>query len=396
MGIILNNDQIYASMKIESWWKSSTGDQVFELDGPAGSGKTTLIMSLIEKIGLSLDDVLFVAYMGKAASQMQRNHLPAQTIHSSIYDCVMVYDRDENGHIQFTTNNKPKKKLEFKLKEKIHGKPKLIVVDEGFMVPENIALDLLSFGVPVIVLGDTHQLPPVFGKPFFLNNPDYSLTEIMRQNEGSPIIYISQLLLKHQMPKYGVYGNSSVIHKNELTDYHLKHSDIVITGTNRLRKEINDLFREEFCNISHLEYPNYGEKIICRRNNWGKKIHDKGDIYLTNGLSGYVDYVSPESFTKDKISIDFRPDFTKKVFRDLKVSIPYLDRRLGVDEISYIPPGIERFEYAYAITTHLSQGSQWENVVFLKEDNFFNNQDDYFRLLYTAVTRASESIIWVS
>ena len=62
MGIILNNDQIYASMKIESWWKSSTGDQVFELDGPAGSGKTTLIMSLIEKIGLSLDDVLFVAF----------------------------------------------------------------------------------------------------------------------------------------------------------------------------------------------------------------------------------------------------------------------------------------------------------------------------------------------
>ena len=67
MGIILNNDQIYATMKLESWWNSSTGDQVFELDGPAGSGKTTLIMYLIEKIGLKLDDVLFVAYMGKAA-----------------------------------------------------------------------------------------------------------------------------------------------------------------------------------------------------------------------------------------------------------------------------------------------------------------------------------------
>ena len=396
MGIILNNDQIYATMKLESWWNSSTGDQVFELDGPAGSGKTTLIMYLIEKIGLKLDDVLFVAYMGKAASQMQRNHLPAQTIHSSIYDCMMVYDRDENGNIIFNAYNKPKKKMKFVLKEKIHKNPKLIIVDEGFMVPESIAKDLLSFNIPTIVLGDTHQLPPVFGKPYFLNHPDYSLTEIMRQNEGSPIIYLSSLLLNNEMPKYGVYGNSAVIHKNELTNYHFKNAEIVITGTNRLRKQINDLYREEFCdNITNLDIPNYGEKIICRRNNWGRKIKDKGDIYLTNGLMGYVDYVKPETYTKDKITLDFRPDFSQKCFRDIKVSIPYLNRNLSSQEEGYIPPGVDRFEYAYAITTHLSQGSQYENVVFLKENNFFNNEEDYFKLLYTAVTRAINSVIWV-
>ena len=71
--------------------------------------------------------------------------------------------------------------------------------------------------------------------------------------------------------------------------------------------------------------------------------------------------------------------------------------KLGTSEAAnfYAPPGVNLFEYAYAITTHLSQGSQYDNVVFLKEKNFFNNEDDYYRLLYTAVTRARESITYV-
>lgn len=395
MGIILNNDQIYASMKFESWWRSASSDQVFELDGPAGSGKTTIILYLIDKLGLNLEDVLFVAYMGKAACQMARNGLPAQTIHSAIYDCRKVNMRDENGKLILNSRGKPKKKIEFFLKEKIEKKPKLIIIDEGFMVPEKNAIDLLSFGIPVCVLGDTHQLPPVFGNPYFLNHPDYSLTEIMRQKEGNPIIYLSQKLLHHEHLTPGVYGSSCVIDKKQMTDYSLKHADIIITGTNRLRQQVNDLFRESFLSLSTLDYPNYGEKIICRRNNWRRSIKDKGEIYLTNGLSGYVDYVSPEHYSKDSITIDFRPDFTNKCFKDVKISIPAIDRKIGVGEEPYIAPGIDLFEYAYAITTHLSQGSQWSNVLFMKENNFFHNDDDYFRLLYTAVTRAVDSITYV-
>ena len=68
----------------------------------------------------------------------------------------------------FLDNGKPKTKYVQLLKEKISKKIKAIVVDEGGTIPEKNAKDLLTFGVPVIVLGDLNQLPPPFGNPYFL------------------------------------------------------------------------------------------------------------------------------------------------------------------------------------------------------------------------------------
>lgn len=394
MGIILNNEQIYACYDIENWWRKSN-EQLYELDGPAGSGKTTMILSAIEKLGLRLDEVLFVSYMGKAVSQMCRNGLPARTIHSSIYNCEKEIMRDEEGKILYTASGKPRTRPKFVLKEKIANKPKLIVIDEAFMVPENNAVDILSFGIPVIAMGDTHQLPPVFGNPYFLNKPNTSLKEIMRQNEGNPIIYLSQQLLHHKELKYGVYGTSAVIPKKNLTDFMLKKADVVITCTNRLRSEVNTLFRESFLGINHLEYPNYGEKIICRRNNWDRSIKENGELYLTNGLSGFVDYVDRSTFNKKSVTLDFRPDFTTKSFKNTKISTDFINLPPGQNKDFFAGPGIDLFEYSYAITTHLSQGSQYPSVVFLKEKDFFGNENDYYRLLYTAATRAIDSLTFV-
>ena len=369
--------------------------EILSILGKNGSGKTTLIRYFIDKIGLKLEDVLFVSYMGKAVSQMSRNGLPAKTIHSSIYDCEKEIITDENGDIVYTQSGKPKKRPKFVLKDKIPGKPKLIVIDEAFMVPENNAKDILSFGVPVIATGDTHQLPPVFGNPYFLNNPNTSLKEVMRQNEDNPIIYLSQLLLHHKPLTDGVYGTSCVIPKKNLTDFMLKNADVVITCTNRLRSQVNNIFRESFLGISNLECPNYGEKIICRRNNWNRSIKENGELYLTNGLSGFVDYIDRSSFNKNSVTLDFRPDFTRKSFKNTRISVPYINSPVGQNKDFYTPPGVDLFEYSYAITTHLSQGSQYNSVVFLKERDFFGNEDDYYRLLYTAVTRAIESLIFV-
>ena len=195
MGIELTNSQIYTTYDLEDWWYHSTR-QCFEISGPPGSGKTTMIRYFIERIGLDLEDVLFIAYMGKAASQMSRHGLPARTAHSACYLCEKVLSRDEDGKMIILPNGKPKTEYKFVLRDKLPKNPKLIVVDEGYMVPEQIAKDILSFGLPTVVLGDINQLPPVFGKPFFLQNPNAILTEIMRQKEGDPIIYLSQELLK--------------------------------------------------------------------------------------------------------------------------------------------------------------------------------------------------------
>jgi exodeoxyribonuclease-5 len=218
----------------------------------------------------------------------------------------------------------------------------------------------------------------------------------MRQAEGNPIIYLAQRILNDEDLKEGVYGTSAVIRRKNLTDYMLKHADVIITATNRLRGEINKIFRENFYDFSHLEIPHYGEKIICRRNNWGKFIKNKGEIYLTNGTTGFVDYIEKRTYTNKSVTIDFRPDFSERAFHNLKVDVNRLNARPGYDkDDAWIAPDMDVFEYAYALTAFSCQGSQWNNVLILEEDDFFHNDRNYQRLKYSEITRAVESVTYV-
>ena len=352
---------------------------------------TFLVRYLIDKVGLSYDEVLFVAFMGKAASQLARNGLPAKTIHSAIYRYEKQIAREENGKMIFKDNGKPKMKNVFVKKEKIGKNIKLIVCDEGSMVDEKTALDLMSFGIPIIVLGDLNQLPPVFGKPFFLQNPDVELHQIMRQAEGNPIIWLSEEILAGNELKIGVYGKSAVIKKSDLTDYHFRNADIILTCTNRLRYNVNNYCREEIKGIKQLDYPHINEKIVCRKNNWNKEV-DNG-VYLTNGTCGFVDDVYRSSFNGKTMSIDFRPDFTNSVFKNVTFDYKHLYEVPGgeTDEQDFTSIYNDKIEFGYAITVHSSQGSQWNNPLFLAEDSMWSKEDRK-KAWYTAVTRAVNSI----
>ena len=67
------------------------------------------------------------------------------------------------------------------------------MIDECSMVDAELGRDLLSFGKPILVLGDPAQLPPVKGGGFFTEaEPDVMLTQIHRQAEDNPIIRLSQ------------------------------------------------------------------------------------------------------------------------------------------------------------------------------------------------------------
>ena len=64
MGIELNSGQLFCSLDIENWWHHSS-NQVYEVSGPAGSGKTTLILYVIDRLHIELENVAFIAFMGK-------------------------------------------------------------------------------------------------------------------------------------------------------------------------------------------------------------------------------------------------------------------------------------------------------------------------------------------
>lgn len=390
--IEFTDDQVYGLYDGEHWWRSASSDQVFEISGGPGTGKTFLVKHLINRLGLDAEkEVLFVAYMGKAAMQLSRTGLQGRTIHSAFYDFVQEYVRDENMRIVKNEKGKPKIKNTFRLKDHLPKRIKLIVIDEGSMVEKKMAEDILSFGIPVIVLGDLDQLPPVFGKPYFLKKPNVILRKIMRQAENDPIVYLCGLAKSGRRLPIGVYGKSAVIPRKDITDFHLKQPDVILTGTNRLRWNINNYMRTEIKQIRRLEYPHVGEKVICRKNNWKECVDD--GIYLTNGLAGYVEYIYRESFNKKTMKMDFHPDFTKQSFKNIVFDYNHMYAVPGQDDNEETPFGYlyDKFEFAYALTVHAVQGSQYDKVLFLNE-RFLQSDEDHNKFQYTAISRAIESV----
>ena len=353
---------------------------------------TTVIKYFIDRIGLKYDNVYFLAYMGKAVSQLQKNGLPGKTIHSAIYDYVEYYERNEDGKYIIKKNGKPKKAFRFELKDRLPKKIKLIVVDEASMVPEDIAYDLMSFNIPIVVLGDLNQLPPIFGESVFLRDPDVILKQVMRQKEGDPIVWLAQRVLDGKPLNKGVYGNSAIIDKSELNEFNFKNANIVITGTNRLRHKINDFYRERLKEIKRLEYPHIGEKVICRKNNWNESVDG---VFLTNGTAGYVTDIRHDSFDHISMKMDFRADYAEKEFTDLVFDYYHMyNMEVEPDYATkyfFNKNKLNVFEYAYALTVHSVQGSTYSNVLFMAEDAF-GDADFKKKFMYTGITRASTSL----
>lgn len=123
-------------------------------------------------LGLTNNDVVFATLTSKASLVLRLKGNPSNTIHKTFYS---VY--------------KSGKTFRFNLKRRINDNIRLIVIDEVSMVNINMLNDILSFGVPVIALGDCGQLSPIFGGNIFdIRKPDVFLTMVMRQSDESGIL----------------------------------------------------------------------------------------------------------------------------------------------------------------------------------------------------------------
>src|ERR1700758_170461 len=164
---------------VASWLKAKPGrrdtPQIFRLFGYAGTGKTTLARHVAQGVD---GKVLYAAFTGKAAQVMRNKGCAgASTIHSLIYKALESEAEQPSFELW---SDAPA------------AKAKLIVIDECSMVDAELGRDLMSFGVPLLVLGDPAQLPPVSGGGFFTNAaPDVMLSEVHRQAQDDPIVRLS-------------------------------------------------------------------------------------------------------------------------------------------------------------------------------------------------------------
>ena len=376
-------------------WFNHESSQLFEITGAAGTGKSVLIFEILNSLGLKSNQYLAMAYTGQAAIVMRTKGFPdARSIHSSLYEVVEEVDNSNiNKHFGVAVKKKYFRKRKF-----VSPDIRLFFIDEAYMVPDYMVNDILSFGIKVIVCGDANQLPPVGGQPGFLTGYSvHRLTQLMRQQANDPIVYLSQRVLEGLPIHNGLYGNQVlVINEDEFDPKMYGLVDVVCACSNKRRENINQEIRKLCGYNSPLPY--FGERIICRQNNWNIEIDG---ISLANGLQGYAyntPMVNPDN-TKT-FFMDFKPDMTNYVFPHIEMNTEFFtashdvkeDMKALVKSDRYRSIPGELFEYAYACTAWILQGGEFPRVMFMEEFTRFQDQK---ALVYTSLTRAKQLLIYV-
>jgi exodeoxyribonuclease-5 len=351
-----------AALKSVADWLRRGDRPVFRLFGYAGTGKTTLARHIAEGVD---GDVAFGAYTGKAALVLRSKGCEdASTIHSMIY---RSRESDEGGP-QFVLN-----------RQSPAAKADLIIIDECSMVDEELGRDLLSFGQPVLVLGDPAQLPPVKGGGFFTQGePDVMLTEVHRQAQDNPIVHLSMKVREGGRLDPGIYGESRIIRRREIDADQVMKADQVLVGLNKTRRLYNMRIRE--LNGFRDPMPAAGEKLVCLRNDKTKGLLNGGTWTIQSmrqPVNNFLrmDVVPDDDGRRRAVEISVLRDF----FEGKEEEIPFILRRES-----------DEFTYGYALTVHKAQGSQWDDLVLFDESYAFREHRS--RWLYTGLTRAAERI----
>ena len=303
----------------------------FVLRGWAGTGKT----SLIPHIQDMYHNAVVVTYTNKAALVlMSKGVFNVMTIHRLMYTL-----EDE-------------KLMTWAKKDFLTDRPSLIIVDEASMVGEKVRQDLESFGIPVLYVGDNFQLPPVKEDGSIMDHADFSLTEIRRQAEGSPIIKIATAIREgRRYPDIDQYS---------LSDEEISSYEQVICLSNAKRFQLNERIR----NFRGYEGPpRVGEKVVMAKTDY--------DLGICAGEMGIITEVNKYLY---RVLFDGQPeDIGMGYCKFLQLGdSPYADEFKGK----------RCLDFGYAITAHKAQGSQYDSVLYWDE----RRADARHR--YTGATRA--------
>lgn len=389
-------------------WYSSGSEQVYFLFGYAGTGKTTLAKHIASRIE---GEVIYAAYTGKAAHILRSKGCDgAQTIHSLIYQskeasaarlkeleaelAVLIEEltqegvNDIEGHIRvrdlrrdIKEENRNGDQPHFVLDPTSKLKDAaLLILDECSMIDNQMGSDLMSFGVPILVMGDPAQLPPISGHGYFIKdvNPHTLLTSIHRQAKGSAVLSLATKARKQEPIAPGDYGQDCVVHEmgTKLDPEYMLSFDQILVGKNRTRRNMNKRIRQLRGFTGEL--PVVGDRLVCLKNN--------SQLGLLNG--SMFDVISVEGVYDNKMHMTICPE-GEAFGREVAAHVHYF---LGTeDDLPYYErPEAGCFDFGYALTVHKSQGSQWNSVMVFDES--WGNALAKAQMLYTAITRAAQRV----
>lgn len=426
----------------------SAANEVFLLNGYAGTGKTSVVGALVKALAQVGRRSVLLAPTGRAAKVFSRfaGH-PAYTIHRRIY-----HTDPDSGEFNSIAENTSRPGTVF-------------IVDEASMIgSDNQATctslldDLIEYvympgGCRLILLGDTAQLPPVgctrspamsreVLRAFGLKVTRVVLTATVRQAAESGILYNATWLRKAMRveplpvplltiaPFTDVAALEGADVPDEISNAYSRYGieeTIVVTRSNKAATQYNLAIRGRILEREEMLVP--GELVMIAKNNyyWTRKI--KGFDFIANGdvarVSRVLGVEERGGMKFADVSLVF-PDRDIEV--EVKVSLdalvsdtPALSREqmqhlaeVAISDPERYPPfmPVERrlkmlrhdplynalqIKYAYAVTCHKSQGGQWDSVFV--DMGYIPPEArgiDFYRWLYTSVTRAKKEVKFIS
>jgi exodeoxyribonuclease-5 len=413
MSVRLSEDQVEAVRRVVRWHRYETEyQQVFYLSGPAGSGKTTALTFAIDELELGGSAVAYAAYAMKAALIMRRAGLPATTIHKAIYTPIEpsreAFERARNELEELREGcpadmpaelwRRRMRDLELRLTDISSPRfalnteapirdAELVVLDECSMVSQELADDILAFGVPTLIVGDPYQLPPVRGQGAFVSvTPDAMLTQIHRQALESPIIRLATMARMGEPLPWGSFGSTvTILRERNRTAADLLEADAVITGKNATRRRLNNAMKMAAGHPGPLPMGR-GEKLIGQKNQHHLGLFN-GQFMEIRDPSGHRDAFSFQAdvVTEDGVTVE-QPWIYSGYFED---HVSFIKGRKDRD--FFERRGLVEADWGYCITAHKAQGSGYENVAVV-DDGWGWTRELRTKWRYTAITRAADTL----
>ena len=431
---------------------SPSSEKIFVLRGYAGTGKTSLVSALVKTLGEVGRKCVLLAPTGRAAKVFSLySHHPAYTIHRRIYRQRVFSGDMEN----FTLNTNLHRQTLFIVDEASmianeglsgasFGTGRLLddLIEYVYSVP----------GCSLMLVGDTAQLPPVGEEQspalsvpvlqgYGLEVTECLLTQVVRQAADSGILY-NATLLRHSIMKDACFGLPSVrigkfpdvkvIQGGDLIEAISDSYDkvgmdetIIICRSNKRANLYNRGIRNTI--LYREDELNAGDVLMVAKNNyfWGADCKEldfiaNGDVAVVRRVRrvremygfrfadvvlrfpDYDDLELEVTLLLDTLHTDF-PSLPREqgeklfeaVFEDYAHLSSKRERIKKIKEDPYY--NALQVKYAYAVTCHKAQGGQWQRV-FLDQGYLTDEMvsPDYYRWLYTAFTRATETLYLVN
>lgn len=428
----------------------SSKSGLFILKGYAGTGKTSIVSALVKTMKKLDRKCELMAPTGRAAKVLASYAGEmAYTIHKRIYKYDLTTINEQKPCLDF-------KKAQNTLF--IVDEASMISnegLSGGFYGTGCLLDDLMQYvfegdGCKMILLGDTAQLPPVgenespallqeFMSGYGIETESFTLTQVVRQKHQSGILLNATNLRENctfgEFPDivFGkdvidVSGEELIEEISSCYDNDGIEDTAIVCRSNKRANIYNNGIRGRILDREEELEP--GDLLMIAKNNyyWLQRNFTKPPTsFLANGDTAIVKRVRHERefygfrFADCELTLPDYDDvtFDATVLLDtLQAEAPSLTNEQSerlflniLEDYKDIPNKKERFKklyedpyfnalqikYAYAVTCHKAQGGQWKNVFI---DQGYVTEDmlntDYFRWLYTAITRATKKVFLVN